>query len=62
MKVVQLLPELNEGRGPSIDAGAIATLRAEGLGTTAIAGRLGIGRASVYRVLQASQGRTTAAA
>ncbi|MGD9712724.1 MAG: recombinase family protein [Thermomicrobiales bacterium] len=42
-----------KGRPPKIDAGAIASLRAEGLGATAIADRLGIGRASVYRVLHA---------
>lgn len=38
------------GRPASIDADQIATLRAEGLGPSAIAKRLGIGRASVYRV------------
>jgi DNA invertase Pin-like site-specific DNA recombinase len=40
------------GRKPSIDAKAIAALKAEGLGATEIAKRLGIGRASVYRVLE----------
>src|SRR4051794_35227460 len=39
------------GRKPSIDPKAIEALKAEGLGATEIAKRLGIGRASVYRVL-----------
>lgn len=38
------------GRKATIDPGAIATLKAEGLGASAIARKLGIGRASVYRV------------
>jgi DNA invertase Pin-like site-specific DNA recombinase len=42
-----------KGRKASIDAAKVAALRAEGLGASAIAERLGIGRASVYRVLQA---------
>jgi DNA invertase Pin-like site-specific DNA recombinase len=41
-----------KGRPPTIDAAAIAKLKEEGLGATAIANHLGIGRASVYRVLQ----------
>lgn len=40
------------GRKPSIDPEAIAALKAQGVGATAIAKRLGIGRASVYRVLE----------
>ena len=40
-----------QGRPATIDAEAVKALRAEGLGATAIAKRLGIGRASVYRVL-----------
>ncbi|MDQ0313659.1 recombinase family protein [Amorphus orientalis] len=40
-----------KGRKPSIDTAEIARLKAEGLGATAIAERLGIGRASVYRCL-----------
>jgi DNA invertase Pin-like site-specific DNA recombinase len=40
-----------KGRKPSIDRSAVYHLRAEGLGPTAIAERLGIGRASVYRLL-----------
>jgi len=40
------------GRKPSIDAAEVRRLRTEEkLGATAIAERLGIGRASVYRVL-----------
>jgi DNA invertase Pin-like site-specific DNA recombinase len=41
-----------KGRRPSIDPAEVRRLRdAEGLGASAIARRLGIGRASVYRVL-----------
>jgi DNA invertase Pin-like site-specific DNA recombinase len=40
-----------KGRPPSIDADKVAALKAEGLGATEIAKRLGVGRASVYRVL-----------
>jgi DNA invertase Pin-like site-specific DNA recombinase len=40
-----------KGRKPSIDQAQVAKLKAEGLGTTEIAKRLNIGRASVYRVL-----------
>jgi DNA invertase Pin-like site-specific DNA recombinase len=43
-----------KGRPASIDPNAVADLKAEGLGATAIADRLGIGRASVYRVLSQS--------
>jgi DNA invertase Pin-like site-specific DNA recombinase len=39
-----------QGRPPSIDAAAIQALRNEGLGPSAIARKLGIARASVYRV------------
>lgn len=39
-----------KGRKPSIPAGEIRALKAEGLGATEIAKRLGIGRASVYRI------------
>jgi DNA invertase Pin-like site-specific DNA recombinase len=41
-----------KGRRPSIKPDEVQRLRAEGLGATEIAERLGIGRASVYRVLQ----------
>lgn len=41
------------GRPATINANDIRQLRAEGLGATAIAQRLGIGRASVYRSLTA---------
>jgi DNA invertase Pin-like site-specific DNA recombinase len=43
------------GRKPSIDPEEVRRLRAEGMGPTAIAERLGIGRASVYRVLEAKE-------
>jgi DNA invertase Pin-like site-specific DNA recombinase len=41
------------GRKPTIDPEAVARLKAEGLGASDIARTLGIGRASVYRVLEA---------
>lgn len=40
-----------KGRPASIDAAQVRQLKAEGLGPSEIAKRLGIGRASVYRVL-----------
>ena len=40
-----------KGRKPSIEPDEIRRLRKEGLGATEIARKLGIGRASVYRVL-----------
>jgi DNA invertase Pin-like site-specific DNA recombinase len=40
-----------KGRRPSIKPEAVAALKAEGLGASEIAKRLGVGRASVYRVL-----------
>lgn len=40
------------GRKPSIDVGEVRRLKSEGLGASEIAKRLGIGRASVYRVLE----------
>mgnify|MGYP000917514943 FL=1 len=40
-----------EGRKPSIDVEEVRRLASEGMGATAIAKRLGIGRASVYRLL-----------
>jgi hypothetical protein len=41
----------SKGRPSSIDATMVAALKAEGLGATAIANRLKVGRASVYRML-----------
>jgi DNA invertase Pin-like site-specific DNA recombinase len=41
-----------KGRKPSIDRDQLRQLQAEGLGKTQIADRLGIARASVYRLLQ----------
>lgn len=42
------------GRPKSIDPEQIAALKAEGLGASAIAKKLGIGRASVYRAMSGS--------
>jgi DNA invertase Pin-like site-specific DNA recombinase len=42
-----------KGRPPALEAAQVAKLKAEGLGATEIAQKLGIGRASVYRVLAA---------
>ncbi len=44
-----------KGRKPTIDPAEVAKLQAEGIGATEIAGRLKIGRASVYRVLRDRQ-------
>ena len=44
-----------KGRPASIDPAAVAALAAEGMGASAIARRLGIGRASVYRALETSK-------
>jgi DNA invertase Pin-like site-specific DNA recombinase len=41
-----------KGRKPSIKSDDIRRLRREGLGATAIAKKLGVGRASVYRVVK----------
>jgi DNA invertase Pin-like site-specific DNA recombinase len=43
-----------KGRKPSVDAGAVRALRADGLGASEIAIKLGIGRASVYRAFAQS--------
>lgn len=43
-----------KGRKPSIDRAALRRLQSEGLGATEIAKRLGIARASVYRLLEAA--------
>jgi DNA invertase Pin-like site-specific DNA recombinase len=43
-----------KGRRPSIDAGQVRALATAGVGGTEIARRLGIGRASVYRLLGAA--------
>lgn len=40
-----------KGRRPTVDAAQVRALRDQGLGGTAIAKQLGIGRASVYRAL-----------
>jgi DNA invertase Pin-like site-specific DNA recombinase len=41
-------------RPASIDEAKVRELKAQGIGPTEIAKRLGIGRASVYRALQAA--------
>ncbi|GJE60514.1 recombinase family protein [Methylobacterium trifolii] len=46
--------DVYKGRPPSIDATRVKALRAEGVGPAEIARRLGIGRASVYRLLGAA--------
>jgi DNA invertase Pin-like site-specific DNA recombinase len=43
------------GRPAKIDAGKVLEPKARGLGPAAIAKELGIGRASVYRVLEATE-------
>ncbi len=40
-----------KGRKPTVDVAAVKAMRDEGVGPTDIAKRLGIGRASVYRVI-----------
>lgn len=42
-----------KGRKPSVDVERVRAMRAEGMGPTAIADALDIGRASVYRALEA---------
>jgi DNA invertase Pin-like site-specific DNA recombinase len=44
-----------KGRPATIDADKVRRLKADGLGATEIAKQLGIGRASVYRVLDATR-------
>jgi DNA invertase Pin-like site-specific DNA recombinase len=41
-----------KGRPASIDAARVRAMKAQGLGAAEIAKELGIGRASVYRVLE----------
>lgn len=50
-----------KGRPPKLDPGHVRSLRDEGLGATAIARRLGISRASVYRLLSPHRRRDPAA-
>ncbi|MFG1372173.1 recombinase family protein [Xanthobacter oligotrophicus] len=45
-----------KGRPASIDADRVRALKAEGVGASDIAKRLGIGRASVYRLLAEAEG------
>ena len=51
------LAGIYKGRVPSVDAAQVRALRAEGLSPDTIAGKLGIGRASVYRALKAAKAR-----
>ena len=51
-----------KGRKPTVDVAQVQALRAEGVGPAEIARRMGIGRASVYRVLGAPTGTGEAAA
>jgi DNA invertase Pin-like site-specific DNA recombinase len=46
-----------QGRKATIDPAQVRALKAEGLGASEIAKRLGIGRASVYRVLEGASER-----
>ena len=48
----ELHPERYRGRPNSIDPDAVKKLSEDGMGATAIAKRLGIGRASVYRIIK----------
>jgi DNA invertase Pin-like site-specific DNA recombinase len=45
-----------KGRKPTVDVAKVRELQAAGMGATAIADELQIGRASVYRVLSAQAG------
>ena len=47
-----------KGRRPSIDPAQVREMQAQGLGASEIAKALGIGRASVYRVLGSACRRT----
>lgn len=47
-----------KGRKPSVDVAKVRELQATGIGPTAIAEKLQIGRASVYRVLNTRAGET----
>jgi len=44
---------LKASAGPLIDVAQVRQMKAQGFGARAIAKELGIGRASVYRVLEA---------
>ena len=44
------------GRKPSVDVEKVKEPKVEGLGSSAIAKEMGIGRTSVYRVLKANTG------
>jgi DNA invertase Pin-like site-specific DNA recombinase len=43
-----------KGRPPSLDRAAIHRMKAEGIGPTVIAEKLGVARSSVYRILEAA--------
>ena len=44
-----------KGRKPSIDRKEVHRLKGKGMGASAIAKKLGVGRASVYRLLAVAQ-------
>ena len=50
-------PEKYRGRPASIDASKITLMKAQGIGASEIARRMGIGRASVYRVISETADR-----
>jgi DNA invertase Pin-like site-specific DNA recombinase len=52
-KTSNALPSRYKGRPASIDPAQVRQLKAEGMGPSQIAKQLGIGRASVYRALEA---------
>jgi DNA invertase Pin-like site-specific DNA recombinase len=45
-----------KGRPRSIDAAKIRALMGQGIGASAVAKKMGIGRASIYRVLKQDEG------
>jgi DNA invertase Pin-like site-specific DNA recombinase len=55
-------PYAGKGRPASIDVARIRETRSQGMGASAIAKALSIGRASVYRVLEKARSRARASA
>jgi DNA invertase Pin-like site-specific DNA recombinase len=52
-RLLLLADGVYKGRKRSVDIDAVRSLKAEGIGPSAIAKRLGVARASVYRALAA---------